>query len=119
MLPKTLLRKLYVKGSLTTTEEGWKFTIKNTLANGTLTSFIGIKIDNEEIDISTVSVETPDGIVGGNDATPENPIPLNMGQEVTISIGSPMPPGDEHKIEVTFNTKEVGKIEFDIQDTIS
>jgi len=55
-IPKSLLRKLYVKGSLESVDltgdgsfEGFKFKLKNVLATGTLIAPFDISIDGEKV----------------------------------------------------------------------
>ena len=50
MIPKFMLKKLYVQGSLKQDEEEYTFQLLNNLYPGTVKEVEYIKVDNEELD---------------------------------------------------------------------
>ena len=125
MIPKFLLRKLYVKGSLKnedTTGDGIpdsiSFQIKNSLANGTVIGVEYIKIDDNEIPLDTIEVMLEDKTIKLNEVTPENTFPIKVRVVSTWIIkGKTLDPG-EHKLELSIQTKEAGTLTFDVKDNI-
>ncbi len=125
MIPKFLLRKLYVKGSLKNIDssgdgnpDSVSFQIKNTLANGTVTGVEYIKIDDEEIPLDSIEVSLEDKTLKLSDVTPENAFPIKVRVTSTWMVkGKTLSPG-EHKLDISIKTKEAGKLAFDVKDSI-
>jgi hypothetical protein len=117
-IPPTLLKKLYVKGSLSNTEEGFAFKLKNTLAPGTIVAFKALIVDGnpcalESVCLITASGERPAAGVGS-----KTPFLLEINREVTVAVkGLKLEPG-HHKITVKVSTKEVGDLEIPVEDEI-
>jgi len=116
MLPPTVLRQLYVQGSLTNTPEGTTFKLKNSLAPATV---IGLEI---AIDGQKVSTENIYVIAGGQKRgvgeLASGGYKFAVRDEVTILLaGVTLAPG-AHRIDIRAKTKEWGELAFDITDTV-
>lgn len=118
-VPSFLLKKLYVKGSLRNTESGFELALKNTLAPGTLIGLGPLTVDDASYSPESITLTTPQGESRGNEITSRSPQSFGLNAEVKINVqGQPLAPG-EHHVVFSVLTREVGRIEFDIADTLS
>ncbi len=118
-IPSRLLAKLYVKGSLCNRKRGFVFTIKNVLAPGTATSFLGLVVDGAEYPLEQVSVVmNGPGRIEATDISSLAPLSLDLGRQVSVMVrGQRLAPGS-HEIVIRFRTKEVGEVRLPIRDSI-
>lgn len=119
MIPTFLLKKLYVKDSFKNTANGFELALRNTLAPGTLIGFGKLEIDGQEIPLDKLFITVGDGpSLPASELSPENPrlFPLNTKVELRIQDHT-LAPG-KHRLLVQVNTKEVGELKFDAEDTI-
>ena len=61
LVPQLILRQLYTNGSLQTTENGIRFSIKNRLADAKILSVNEICIDKINIDLNNVKIAFENG----------------------------------------------------------
>jgi hypothetical protein len=118
-VPAIILRRLYVKKSLKNTETGFQFTLKNVLADATLSKPLEISVDDKPIPIDKVTLETDSGTISNKDITEANPAYFALNTHVVVRVeGVRLGPG-EHKILLSAVSKEYGSIKFDIKDVVS
>ncbi len=120
MIPSMLLRQLYTFASLENVDGGVKFSIKNRLSDAHLTELNQIKIDGSPIPLEEVTLhfgeaETikPAGI------SKASPIDFPLRGVVDIVAHIPHLEDGKHKIEIGFRAKPFGKLNFDVEDSIS
>jgi hydroxymethylglutaryl-CoA reductase (NADPH) len=117
-IPTFLLRKLYIKGSLENVDDGFKFKLKNSISSGTAVNIEPIKINGNEYPLEATIISSEDGEISGNEISEENTFPIKVGLDITIHVkGNHLPEG-EHTIDISLSTKEVGKLAFDVKDSI-
>jgi len=117
-VPSFLLKKLYVKGSLKNTENGFELALKNNLAPGTLIGMGPLAIDDATYAPEAIHIKSPQGEWQGNEISNKNPVTFGMNAEVKISVqGSPLVPG-EHHVVFSVMTREIGRVEFDVTDRL-
>lgn len=119
-IPSLLLAKLYVKGTLRNTEEGFQFTVKNVLAPGTAVDFRGLEVDGTEYRAADVSLlvegaEAVDAVAVSSRA----PLSLSLGTELIVKVRGQRLSTGPREILLTFLTREVGELTVPIRDTIS
>ncbi len=118
-IPSRLLAKVYVKGSLCNGKEGFVFAIKNILARGTATAFLGLVVDGAEYPLDKVSV-----VLNGSDRieateiSSRAPLSLDLGRQVSVIVGGRRLAPGPHEIVIRFRTKEVGEVRLPIRDCI-
>ena len=117
-IPAFLLRKLYIKGSLENVDDGFKFKIKNSLSPGTATEMDPIKVDDTEYPLENTVVTSEDVEVKGSEVSADNPIPIKVGVELVIMVKGEQLEEGEHKIDIGLQTKEAGKLAFDVKDAL-
>ena len=117
-IPTFLLRKLYVKGSLTNTDDGFMLKLKNTISSGTAVTLEPIQVDGNEYPLDSLTIRSEDGEINGGEVSAENTFPIKVGVEIELIIKGNQLDAGEHKIDISLTTKEVGKLAFDVTDTI-
>jgi hypothetical protein len=117
-IPSFLLRKLYMKGSLANVDDGFVFKIKNSLAPGTATNMDPIKVDDVEYPLDALTIKVGEEEYKGASIAGGEAFPIKVGVEIELHVkGDPLSEG-EHKIDISIETKEAGKLAFDVKDAI-
>ena len=117
-IPAFLLRKLYVKGSLENSDDGFSFKLKNSLSPGTTVGVTPIKVDDIEYALDVTTIKTADVNISAAEVSEENSFPIQVGVEILIEIKGDALSEGEHKIDIGLQTKEAGNLTFDVKDTI-
>ena len=119
MIPSFLLAKLYVKGSLKNLECGFEFSLKNIIDSSWLTGigFILAGSSSYEGGVSTMIVG--EQTFKGSEISTENKVPVRMGVPITVRVAGENLPEGQQKLSVTATTSEIGRIKFEISDTVS
>jgi len=117
-VPGYLLERIYVKGSLKNTEEGFQFQMRNVVDSGTLSRVLALEVDGEAIPLEDVTVVTGEKVLSATEVTPSAPLHFPVGSTLTVVVkGRKLDPG-EHKINLRVNTWEVGAITIPIKAEI-
>ena len=117
-IPAFLLRKLYVKGSLENTGEGFLFKIKNSLSPGTAIGVTPFKVNDVEYPLDATIIKTADVDMKASEVSEENSFPIKVGVEIILEIKGDALSEGEHKIDIGLLTREAGNLAFDVKDTI-
>jgi len=118
-IPSALLKKLYVRGSLKNTENGFEFALKNTLAPGTIVGIRSLVVDGQKVDGSRVEVAFGGKTWALEHITLQNPLDFVVNLVVTVRVkGAPLASGT-HRILIVPNTKEVGELDIEISDEVA
>ncbi|GMQ78088.1 MAG: hydroxymethylglutaryl-CoA reductase [Anaerolineae bacterium] len=118
-IPSLILKRLHTYGSLTNTDEGVQFSVKNRLSDAVLTGISKVKIDGKEIPLESVRLFLDDGSrLSPYDLT-QSPLdfPLRRSLKVNCEI-EPLTLGI-HKIEIHFDSKPFGKLKLKAEDAIA
>ncbi len=119
MIPSFLLAKLYVKGSLKNNGSGFEFSLKNIIDSTMLIGIGPINVGEKSYEGETICMTVGDKSVTGAELSRANSIPVRMGVPLKVSItGEPLPAGPQ-RITVAATTSDIGKIKFDINDTVA
>ena len=87
IVPAFLLRRLYVKTSLTNTLTGWEFTLKNTLGSGYAHGLLPLRIDNsQDVPMENTKFENDGVEVSFDQVNKENTFGLQMNRSIVISV---------------------------------
>ncbi len=117
-VPAFILRRLYVKGSLQNTESGWGFTLKNSLGSGYAKGMQPMKIDEQELPMTSASFSQDGEDITFDRVTDKTTFGLKMNRSIVISVnGSQLTPG-AHKVWMGFIVPGFGKIGFDFTDEV-
>jgi hydroxymethylglutaryl-CoA reductase (NADPH) len=119
MIPSFVLSKLYVKGSLKNTPEGFEFTLKNIIDTTMLTGFGPVVVGEQSYEGAAITMTVDNKTYRGDELSRQNPAPARMGGILLVHVkGQLLAPGAQH-ISVSTMSAEAGKLKFDINDTLS
>lgn len=117
IIPKFLLKRVYVSGSLRETSEGIAFDLFNSIGPGILTRLNTIKLNDHVFSPQEILLKIEDKIFKGNEISEKNPAIFFHNQKTTcILIGAQLAQG-LHTITVDLLSREAGKIVVSIQDS--
>lgn len=121
-VPPFLLRRLYVKGSLKNTDDGFQFELRNVLGAGYAEDLLPLNVDGEEIpeDEATFVIEgEPEGPTAFSAVSEEQPFTLALNKTTTISVsGRTLEPG-EHRITMGFVVVGLGEMALEVADELA
>jgi hydroxymethylglutaryl-CoA reductase (NADPH) len=117
-VPSFLLRKLYVKGSLKATEDGFQFALRNNLAPGSIIGLAPLTIDDTSYPPEAITIKGPAGEWRGDEINSRNPLNFGLNVQVTVTVQGEKPAPGEHHVVFAVLTREVGRIEIDLTDTL-
>jgi alpha-galactosidase len=118
VIPGFILRRLYVPGSLRSTENGFEFSIRNSIAPATVTRVNRFEVDGGERDLDPLSISLPDGtIVQARSITERSPLRLPEGLTITMVLRGVSLDQGEHRFKVCLRTAEVGNLEIGFSDS--
>jgi hypothetical protein len=119
MIPSFLLAKLYVKDSLKNTPTGFEFGLKNIIDSTMLIGIGPISVGEKTYQGEEIKMTVADRTVDGTELSSHNPIPVHVGTPFKVSVfGNPLEPG-ANKIIVIATTSDIGRIKFEINETVS
>lgn len=117
-IPSFLLRRLYVKGSLTNVEEGFQFILTNPLANATLVKPLTLTIDDQPVDPARIKLLSEGKSLSNSEISESSPVDFRVNSSVTVVVeGVKLTPG-EHRISISSSVKGYGDIKFEIKDIV-
>jgi hypothetical protein len=119
MIPSFLLAKLYVKGSLKNTGTGFEFSLKNIIDSTMLIGIGPISVGEKNYEGDAITMTAGDKTVNGAELSRSNSIPVRMGVPMKITVAGDKLPAGAQKVSVSATTSDIGKIKFDISDTVA
>ncbi|MFQ6015835.1 MAG: hypothetical protein ACE5NP_10370 [Anaerolineae bacterium] len=117
IIPSLILKKVYIRGSLRATHNGFAFSLRNVLGPVTLVALRSLRVDGEEIAPARVTLHLDDGhTVRASDISARSPLsfPLNTRVEIEVE-GSRLNPGSHHLV-AGVEVSQVGQVEIAIED---
>ena len=118
-IPSLVLRQLYTNGSLTPTDGGIAFSLKNRLMDTALTGLTSVTVDGTEVRADLISLSLDDAApVPATSVSTTSPMAFPMRCVVTVHV-----PGIEagegvHEIALRFEIDGMGEMEFDVKDSV-
>jgi len=118
-VPKLILRQLYTFGSLRNTDRGVRFSIKNRLSDVTITRIRRIQIDDQAMDLQQCQIEFEDGrLLPLGDISEDRPLEFSLGQVFNIICRTGNLDVGKHRLDFEIETRQYGKLHFDVEDAI-
>jgi len=119
-IPPFLLKKLYVKGSLRTEEDGLALDLQNVIAPGTITAFAGLNVDGQAIDLAQVTVIPPSGNPRSmGEISAQATLLFPVGAKVTLRVsGKTLEPGP-HELVIRVVVQDVGLLDIPVSDILA
>ena len=117
IIPKILLKKIYVAGSLRQTAEGIAFDFINAVGPGILTKLNKIMLNETEFTPEKIVLKVGDVSFPGDQISETNPATVAHNQIATCIIRGASLAEGLHKITLDLLSREVGKIVFSVEDS--
>ena len=118
-IPAFILRRLYVKGSLTNTSTGWQFKLQNSLGSGYARQLLPLTLDDTEMPLESAGFELDGKFTGFQEVDDSNTFGLPMNKVIVISVTGPQLGPGAHKIGMSFVVPGFGMIGFDFTDEVA
>jgi len=119
MIPSFLLAKLYVKGSLKNSDNGFEFALKNIIDSTMLIGIGPISVGDKNYEGEAITMTVADRSVNGAELSRSNSVPVRMGVPLKVSVTGDKLAAGAQKVTVAATTSDIGKIKFDINDTVA
>jgi hypothetical protein len=117
-VPAFLLKRLYVKGSLRNSGNGFALTLKNTLGSGYAQGMLPIRVDGADVPLPQASFIWEGKVVPFPTVTKEAPFTLGLNREIGIQVeGAPLSSG-AHRIGIGFTVVGLGDLRFEVVDEV-
>ena len=117
-VPPFLLRRLYVKGSLSATKDGFAFQLRNRLGSGYAHSLKPLTLDGAELDTAVTTFEIEGKQMRFDAVSEQTPFTLAMNKTTTIAYSGGSLASGPHKIGMRFEVAGLGELDFDFSDVI-
>ena len=118
-VPGFLLRKLYVKGSLTNTDDGFQFQLRNRLGSGYAHRVWPLTVEGNDVPAQDTVFEMDGETTAFSQVNKERTFSLAMNRTITISVtGVKLEPGPR-KIGMGFDVPGLGTLRFDFTDLVA
>ncbi|MGC9118469.1 MAG: hydroxymethylglutaryl-CoA reductase [Thermoproteus sp.] len=114
MLPASVLRQLYVQGSLRNGPDGTEFKLRNMLAPATIVD-LRISVDDAAVPKDKIEVVTSSGRYPAAQLEQQG-YKFSVRDEVTVVLKGLTLGSGPHKIEIKAKTREWGELSFDVTD---
>ena len=118
-VPAFLLRRLYVKGSLRATDDGFEFDILNRLGSGYARRLMPLTLDGVELDMASSTFEIDGKRVPFTAVSEGTPFTLAMNKKTTIAHTGVTLTEGPHKIGMRFEVAGLGEMGFDFTDVVA
>lgn len=119
-VPQIILRQLYTKNSLTNVEGGVTFSVKNRLKDAKLTEISRLKIDDVEVPMEAIEIDSGKGIkIDPTDIDKDNPLEFPLRKSLFIKAAIPHIEEGKHEIDLKFKIENIGSLEIHAEDIIS
>jgi len=116
-VPSFLLRRLYVKGSLTATGHGFEFQLRNRLGSGYARRLLPLTLDGTDLDMTSTTFEIDGKRTAFDVVSQEAPFTMALNKTTTIAyVGGPCMTEGPHKIAMRFEVAGLGELGFDFSD---
>jgi len=120
IFPSLLLKKLYTAGSLTNTAAGARFALKNRLSDAEVVGLSLVAIDGKPVALDHITIDLADGrVLSPAQVDAAHPFPFPLRSIVTIQTDARELPRGKHEIEIAFETRPFGKLQFKVEDAIA
>jgi len=117
-VPAFMLKKLYLKGSLKNTEEGFEFQVRNTLAPANITAMEPLMVDGTVYPLADTVVVGKEPMAA-TAISKEHPVTFGINSVVTMRVKGARLAAGEHTVVIGVVTKEAGELKWDVSDTVS
>ncbi len=119
MFPSSMLAKLFVRGSLKNTEEGFELKLKNIIDSGTLVGMGPLVVDEASYPPTACQIKVGEKEVTGDQLTRSAPLSVRAFTEIRLRVKGEQLPAGEHKLTLQVFTNEAGKLQFSVTEPLA
>jgi hydroxymethylglutaryl-CoA reductase (NADPH) len=121
-VPGLILKQMYNFGSLENVPGGVRFSVKNRLADATLTQLKSIRIDGRDVPLANLTLDYSDGekqhTLKASDVSAVKPLPFPLARNVGIEARNGSLEKGKHEIEISVEATPFGDLSFKVTDAI-
>jgi len=118
-IPSLVLRQLYTNGSLTPTDGGLAFSLKNRLTDATLTGLQSVTVDGREVSADALTLSLDDGTtMPASEVSSSNPVDFPLRKVVTVHVPGVTPSEGVHELRLRFAIEGMGDLSFKVKDSV-
>ena len=117
-IPSFILRRLYVKGSLRNTDDGFEFQILNKLGSGQARRLLPLSVDGDDLPLENCAFLLDGENVSFQEVTKDNPFAMALNKATLISARGVSLSEGSHTIGMAFEVGGFGVLKFDFVDTV-
>jgi hydroxymethylglutaryl-CoA reductase (NADPH) len=119
MFPASLLAKLFVRGSLKNTADGFAFRLKNVIDSGTINGIGPLTVDETSYSAEAITLTVNGKEIRGDQVGFAQSVYSRTMMEIHIAVrGEPLAPG-EHTITLPVQTYEAGRLQIQVTEPLS
>ena len=118
-IPNFVLRRLYVKGSLHNTLEGFEFSLRNRLASGYARRLLPISINGQPTVIARCHFYVDDIRHSFQEVTSDTLFSLSVNRTTVIAVEGPTLESGPQTIGMGFDVPGFGVLKFDFTDVVA
>ena len=118
-IPSLVLRQLYTNGSLTPTDDGVAFSLKNRLTDARLTGLQSVTIGDQEVAADRLTLSLDDGhTLQASEVSTTNPMDFPLRRVVTVHVPGVEADEGVHEIQLRFAIEGMGDLKFKVKDSV-
>lgn len=119
MFPSSMLAKLFVKGSLKNTEDGFELKLKNIIDSGTLIGMGPLVVDGKSFAPSMCRIKVGEKEINGDQLSRTEIMPVRAFAEIRLRVQAAQLEPGEHTLVMQVFTNEAGKLQFSVTEPLS
>ncbi|MEM1115836.1 MAG: hydroxymethylglutaryl-CoA reductase [Bacteroidota bacterium] len=118
-IPSLVLRQLYTNGSLTPTDSGVAFSLKNRLTDARLTGLQSVTVGGTEVRADRLTLSLDDGsTLSAADVSSSNPVDFPLRKVMTVHVPGVRANEGVHEIRLRFAIEGMGDLKFKVKDSV-
>jgi hydroxymethylglutaryl-CoA reductase (NADPH) len=118
-IPSLVLRQLYTNGSLTPTDDGVRFSLKNRLVDARLTGLHEVTVDDQRVPAEHLALSLDDGgLLRASEISSSNPVAFPLRKVVHVHAPGVQVGQGVHEIQLTFEIEGMGRLGFKVKDSV-
>ncbi|MCK5921076.1 MAG: hypothetical protein KAG66_09050, partial [Methylococcales bacterium] len=118
-IPSMLLKQLYTFGCLKNNANSVQFSIKNRLSDATIHEITAVKLGNQSIPLTAVTINLDDGSTTTPADIAKSTLDFPLRRELDIICAIPPLPLGKYKIEIHVSTKPFGTLKVKVDGAIA
>jgi hydroxymethylglutaryl-CoA reductase (NADPH) len=120
LIPSLILKQLYTFNSLSNVDAGVKFTLKNRLSDAQFTGLKSVRIGNQNIPVSSVTMLLGDDkSLNPAEISQTNPVDFPLKKSLEILCAIPHLQPGKYELEIVFEALPFGELILKVEDGVS